>query len=168
MTRFFVGGIGDQLAVHRSYPHAAQHMGEGDVGDGERGASADNGQRAGIALRVGREHHGDDLRLVHEAFGKQRPDGPVDETAGQDFFFRGASLALDEAARKLAGGVSIFAIIHGERKKGRVRFRFFVGAGANQHDGVARAHQHGPVGLLGYLPRFEGYLLTVQVNFNCV
>ncbi len=70
-ARFVVAGVRHQLAVDRADPHAAQHMLERNVGNGERCAGADNGQRAGIALRIGRKHHGDDLRLVHEAFREQ-------------------------------------------------------------------------------------------------
>ena len=91
-----------RLAVHHADAHAAQDVVERNVGNRQRRAGADDGERAGIALRIGREHHGDDLRLVHEAFGKQRPDGPVDQAAGENFFLRGTALALDKAARELA------------------------------------------------------------------
>ncbi len=114
---FGVGGVGDVFAVHHADAHAAQHMMKGNIGNGQRGARADDGQRVGILLGIGREHHGDDLGFVQEAFGEQRTDGPVDQPAGENFFFRGTSLALDEAARNLAGGVSVFAIINGEREE---------------------------------------------------
>ena len=68
----------------------------------------------------------DDLRLVQIAFGEQRADRTVDQAAGEDFFFRRTSFALDEAAGKLAGGVSVFAIIHGERKKAAFGFGFWL------------------------------------------
>ncbi len=77
-------------------------MMERNIGDGQRGARANDGQRAGILLGIGRKHHGDDLGFVHEAFGEQRADGPVNQTAGKDFFFRGTSLAFDKAAGKFA------------------------------------------------------------------
>jgi hypothetical protein len=34
------------------------------------------------------------------AFGEQRPDGPVDQAAGENFLLGGPSFALDEAAGK--------------------------------------------------------------------
>ena len=67
-ARFVVAGVGHQLAVDRTHAHAAQHVVERNVGNRQRRTGADDGQRAGIALRIGREHHGDDLALVHEAF----------------------------------------------------------------------------------------------------
>ena len=140
-------------------------MVERDIGNSQRGARADDRQRAGIALRIGRQHHRDHLRLIHVAFRKQRPDRPVDKPAGQNFFLRGPSLAFNEAARKLAGGVSVFTVIHRERKEGGVRLGLFVGAGAYQHHGISRTNHHGPIGLLGYLSCFNCDFLTIQVNF---
>ena len=40
----FVGGIGDQLAVHHADANAAQHVMERNIGDGERRARADDGR----------------------------------------------------------------------------------------------------------------------------
>ncbi len=161
-------GFAISLPLMRADAHAAQHVLERDVGDGQRGAGADNGERAGIALRIGRQHHADHLRLVHEAFGEQRADGPVDQAAGEDFFFGGTSLALDEAARKLAGGVSVFAVIDGEREECRSRFGFLAGAGGHQHHGVPGADDHGAIGLLCNFACFKGDLSTIQVDFNCM
>ena len=73
----------------------------------------------GSCVGIGREDHGDDLRLVQEAFGEQRPDRPVDQAAGENFFFGGTSFAFDEAAGKSSRGVRVFTIIDGEREKAR-------------------------------------------------
>ena len=61
-ARFVVAGVRHQLAVDRAHAHAAQHVLERNIGNRQRRARADDGQRAGIALRIGREHHGDHLR----------------------------------------------------------------------------------------------------------
>ena len=163
-ARFVVAGVGHQLAVHRTHAHAAQHMLERNVGDGQRRAGADNGQRAGIALRIGRQHHGDHLALVHEAFGEQRPDGPVNQPAGEDFLLRRASLALDEAAGKFARGVSVFTIIDGEGKERGVGLGFLIGARTHQNNGVPGADHDGAIGLFRDLARLQGNFLTIQVN----
>ena len=47
--------------------------------------------------------------------------GPVDQAAGENFFFGGTSFALDEAAGNLPGGVGVFAVIDGEREEARAR-----------------------------------------------
>ena len=49
--------------------------------------------------------------------GKQRPDRPVDQPGGQDFFFGRTAFALEEAAGDLAGGVRAFLIIDREREE---------------------------------------------------
>ena len=85
----------------------------------------------GIALGIGRKHHGDHLRLVHEAFGEQRPDRPVNQTAGEDFLLRRTPLTLDKAARKFAGGVSVFTIIDGEREERGAHFGLLIRASAH-------------------------------------
>jgi hypothetical protein len=91
-------------------------VGERDVGNGQRGARADNGQRGGIAL--GSAESTMAITCVSWlSLREQRPDGPVDQTAGENFFFGRASFALDEAAGKLAGGVSVLAIIDGQREE---------------------------------------------------
>ena len=137
---------------------------ERNVGDRQRGSGADDGQRARIAFGIGRQHHGDHLRLVHEAFGEQRPDGPVNQAAGQDFLLGRPALALDKAARKLAGGVSVFSIIDGEREKRGARLGLLIRASAHQNNGVPGADHDGAIGLFRDLTCLQGNFLTIQVN----
>ena len=59
----------------------------------------DDGQRSGIVHRIGRKHHGDDLRFATEAFREERSYRTVNQPAGQDFLFGGTALTLDETAR---------------------------------------------------------------------
>jgi hypothetical protein len=47
----------------------------------------------------------EDLRLVLEPVGEERPERPVDEARGEDLLVGGPPLALDEPAGNLAGGV---------------------------------------------------------------
>jgi hypothetical protein len=77
-------------------------------------------QGVGILLGIGRKDHGDDLGFVQEPFGEQRADRTIDQAAGENFFFRGTPLAFDKTARNLAGGVSVLAVVDGERKKTRL------------------------------------------------
>ena len=106
--------------------------------------------------------------LVHEAFGEQRPDGPVNQPAGEDFFLRRASLALDKAAGKFSRGVSVFPIIDGEREKRGARFGLFIRARAHQNHGVPGANHDGAIGLFRDLACLQGNFLTIQVNFYCM
>ena len=112
----------------------------------------------GILLGIGRKHHGDDLGFVQETLREQRADRTIDQPAGENFFFRGTPLAFDEAARNLAGGVSVFAVVDGERKEARSRFGLFGHAGGDEHDRVAGTNDNGAVRLFGHLTRFKGII----------
>ncbi len=110
----------------------------------------------------------DDLRFVQEPFGEQRPDRPVDQPAGEDFLFRRAPLALDKAARNLAGGVSVFAVIDGEREKSGSRFGLFGHASGDEDGRVPGANDDRAVRLFGHLARFKGNDPAAQIDFNCM
>ncbi len=101
--------------------HGRQHVMERNIGNGQRGGRADDAEHRGILFGIGREHHGDDLGFVHEAFGEQRTDGPVDQAAGENFFFRGTAFAFDEAAGNLAGGIGVLTVIDREREESLAR-----------------------------------------------
>ena len=122
----------------------------------------------GILFGIGREHHGDDLGFVQEAFGEQRADRPIDQAAGENFLFRGTSLALDEAARNLAGGVSVLAIIDGEREESGSRLGLVGHTSGDQDHGVTGTNDNSAVRLFGHLTRLEGDLAAAQVYFNYV
>ena len=160
-ARFRVCRIGDAAPVDQAHAHATQDVSERNIRDGQRGAGADHGQRRRILLGIGRQHHGNDLRLVGIAFGEQRPDRPVNQAAGQDFFFRGPAFAFNESAWKLSGGISVFTIIHREREKGGVRLGFFVGTCRYQNGGVSGADNDRSVRLPGDPARLQRNFLTV-------
>ena len=103
--------------------------------------------------------------LVHEAFREQWPDGPVNQTAGEDFLLRRASLALDEAAGKFSRGVSVFAIIDGEGEERGVGLGLLIRASAHQNNGLPGADHDGAIGLFRDLTCLQGNFLTIQVNF---
>ena len=140
----------------------------GNVGNRQSGRRAHNRERVRILLRIGREHHRDDLRLVQEAFGEQRPDRAVDQAAGENLFFGGTSLALDKAARNLSGGVGVFAIIHGQREKRRARLGILGHTSGDQDHRVTGSNDNRAVRLFGHLARFDGDGAASQVYFNCM
>ena len=66
----------------------------------ERGRGRHDAEHVGVVLLVGGEHGDEDLDLVLEALGEERPDRAVDQPAGQDLLVRGPALALEEPARE--------------------------------------------------------------------
>ena len=164
---FFVGGIRGQLAVDHADAHTGHHVLERNIGDRQRRARAHNGERGGIAQGIGREHQADDLGFIGIAFGEQRADGAVDQAAGEGFLLRHAAFALDEAAGKTPGGVSVLAVIHREGKEVGSGLGLRVRAGSHQDYRFSGPHDDGTVGLLGHLPGFErDRTAAAQVYFN--
>ena len=161
VAAFAIGGIGDALPVFKTYADAAEHVREWNIGDGQRRRRAGDGQRIGVLLGIGREHHGDNLGFIEEALGEERPDRPVDQAAGKNLFFRGTSLAFDEATGDFAGGVSVLPIVDGEREKARARFGLFGHARGNEDRRVTGANDDRAVRLFGHFSGLEGNFATV-------
>ncbi len=69
-ARFRIGWIGNAAPVHQAHAHPAQHMLERNIRNRERGARANHRQGGRVLLRIGRQNHRDDLRLVQVTFGK--------------------------------------------------------------------------------------------------
>ena len=112
-----IGGIDNELIVHTAHAHRANRSAERDIRERERRAGAIDADDIRIVFLIRREDERDDLRLVAEAFRKERADGTVDLPRGQDLFLAGTSFALDEAAGDAAAGVGVLAVIHGEGKE---------------------------------------------------
>ena len=155
LPALLVGRIDDELAVDLSDADTGNRLLERNARDGQRGGGAGERQHVRVVVRVGREHQGDNLRLVLPAGGEERPNRPIDHAARQHFLFRRLAFALEEPAGDATRCVGVFLVIDRQRKKvdafARVRRR----AGRHEHDRVAHADQDRSVGLLGELARFE-------------
>ena len=115
--------------------------------DRERDRGRHGAQDVGVVLLIGGEHGDEDLDLVLEAFGEERPDAPVDESAGQDLLVGRPALALQESAGDLARGVGLLAIFDGEGEERQGGDVGRDGDGGEEH-GIAELHQRGARGLL--------------------
>ena len=123
---------------------------------GSAARGGDHADDVGIVLHVVAEHGDDDLGLVLEALDEQRPDRPVDQAGGQHLLLGRPRLALEEAARNLAGGVGLFLVVNGQREEVEAGLRLLLVDDGGQHAGLAVGGDDGGVGLPGDLPRFEG------------
>ncbi len=134
----------------------ADRAGKRHARDRERGGGADQRRDIRIDVRVQRHDRRDDLDLVLEALGEQRPDRPVDQAADQRLFFTGTPFALEKAARDLAGGVGLFLVVDGQREEVSARVRRLAADGRYEDHGLRHVHEDGTVGLARYGPGFEG------------
>ena len=95
--------VDGRVELQRAADHAdaggADRPHEGDARQRQRGRGGDHRQDVGVVLQIMRQHGDDDLRVVAVALREQRADRPVDEAGDQRLLLRGASLALEIAAR---------------------------------------------------------------------
>ena len=134
---------------------AADGAEERQARERQRGRRADHRDHVGVVLEVVRQHRADDLGLVLEALGEERPDGPVDEARDERFLLARAPLALEEAARDLARGRGLLLVVDGEREKVEADPWLALRDRGAQHHRLAIARQDGAVGLARDAPGLE-------------
>ena len=168
-------GVDDQFAIDSADANGAQRIGRRKRGDGHGGGRGDNSQHVRIVFLVHRKHRRLNQHLVLECFGEQRTQRAVGHPHGEDFFLRRSPLTLEKPARKLAGGVELLAVVHGQRKKvdsrpGR------AGDHGGQNHRFPIGHNDRTGGLLGDLARLNGerlvpnlsrYLRTTHLCLTC-
>src|SRR5690348_2464766 len=87
---------------------------ERDIRQRQRAACAVDAEHVWIILFVGRVDEGDNLGLIAECLGKERADGAVDLTAGEDFLFGWPAFALYKSAWDASACVGELAILNRE------------------------------------------------------
>jgi len=97
------------------------------------------------------QHERDDLGLEAPRRRKQRTQRAIDDPAGQDLFLVGPALAAEEPTGDLPRRVGVLAVVDRQWKEVRAFTGLLGRDGGDQHDRVAAAHDHGPVGLLGHV-----------------
>ena len=153
-----VGGVGDELAADAPDPGRADRAGPRDVAEHQRRRGADQRQHIRVVLAIGAQHDALDLDFVIPALGKERPDGPVNEPAGEDFLLGGAAFAFEVAAGELAGRSRLFPVIHRQRKEFLALFGLGGGDGRHDDNGFAQLDAYGAVGLFGEFAGFNDEL----------
>ncbi len=159
-----VGRVHDEVAVDEPHPDGADRALEGNSGQAERRRGAIHGEDVGIVLLVARDGQADDLHLVAEHLGKERPDRPVDQARGQDLLLDGRSFALEVATGNAPTRVSALTIFDGERKK-----VLGLTSASGRHAGgqdhrPAVANDYGAVGLLGDVAGFHRKGKTIDID----
>ena len=142
-------------AVDEADARRADRAEERRAGQRQGGGGGDHADDVGVVLHVVGEDRHDDLGLVLEALDEQRTDRAVDQPRGQHFLLGRPRLALEEAARDLAGGVVLFLVVHGQREEVEAGLGLLLEDDGGEHAGLAVGGDDGGVGLAGDLPRFE-------------
>ena len=111
------GRVDDEVIPDEPDAHGADRAQERQVGDRQCGRCPVDAQDVVRVDLVDAHDRRDDLDLVAEALGPERPDRPVGHARGQDRPLARAALALDEPAGNLAGGVHALFNIDGQREE---------------------------------------------------
>ena len=111
------------------------------------------------------EHCGDNLGLVLEALGEERPDGPVDQPGGEGVLLGRTALALEEAAGDLARGKGLLLVIHGQREEVDADPFLSGGDDGGENACLAIGGEHGAVSLAGDAPGLECKGASAPVDF---
>jgi hypothetical protein len=124
----------------------------------------DRARAAEVPISAGMSPSISGSHFVHEALGKQRANGPVDQAGGQGFLLGGAPLALEEAPGNPPGGVEFFLVVDGQRKERLARHRLATRHGCHQDHGAAHRDDHGAIGLAGDPPGFDGDPVVTELK----
>ena len=142
-------------AVDEAHPRRADRAHERHARQGQRGRGGDHADDVGVVLHVVGEDGDDDLDLVPEALDEKRPDRTVDQAGGQHFLLGRPRLALEEAARDLAGGVGLFLVVDRQREEVLAGLGALLVDDGREHAGLAIGGDDGGVGLAGDPSGFE-------------
>ncbi|HTZ04647.1 MAG TPA: hypothetical protein VMB53_02730 [Gaiellaceae bacterium] len=156
--------VDDEPVLAAADAHGADRAEERQRRDHQRGRCAVDAQDVVRGDEVGREHGADDLHLVLEALRPQRPDRAVDHARREDRPLRGAPLALEEAARDLAGGVHPLLDVDRQGEEVGVLPRFGAALGGGEHHRLAGTDDDGAVRLLRELAGLEADLLCPYLD----
>ena len=159
--------VEDVFALDETDARGADRAHERHSGERQRGRRGDHRDDVGLVLAVVGEDLRDAQDFVVEAFGEQRPDRTVDQSAGQRFLFGRPALALEEAAGNASRGREFFLVVDGQREEVLPLLDRLGGGDRAQHHGFAEGRENRAVGLAGNAARFELQGLSAPLDFDC-
>src|SRR5271157_5040809 len=142
------------VSVDVSDARAADGSQEWYPGDRQSGGGADHRHDVGIVFEIVAQNGTDDLGFIDKPGNKERSQWPVDQPRDQRLLLRGASLALEEPARDLAGGKGLLLIVD-RWKEVLTGLGGLHRDGSAQHGGLAIGGKHRTIGLARELARLE-------------
>jgi hypothetical protein len=147
------GREGNPRAVDQGDAGGTDRAAERQAGDlGGRRCGVD-GQHVVLGVGVERQDRDDDLDLVAQTLLEGRAQRPVDQAAGEDRVGGGATLATEERAGDLAGGIHALFDVHRQREEVELVFRVLAGRGGRkQHRVFVEVGDNCAAGLLGQAP----------------
>ena len=158
------GRVKDILAIDPADTGGGNRAEERNTRQAQGRRGADHRGDVGIVLHVMGQNGTDDLRLALEGGGEERPDRTVDQAADKGLVLGGTALALEEAARDLAGGERLFLIVDRQREEILARLRAVRCNSGTKNGGLAEADHHRAICLTGHLAGLEDERGAVPVK----
>src|SRR5205085_11587344 len=124
-------------------------------------------EHIGVVFLIGRDDVDEDLNLVLEAFGEERPNRAVDDARRENLAVARPAFTLDVAARDLARRVGALAVFDREREE---REWTLIGThrdGGEDHR-VAELHEGGTGGLFGHAAGLDDELAARKRLLNAL
>ena len=133
------------LVIDVTYAGSTNRAIERNTRQRQRCGSTNHRDDIRVNLRVNRNHGGDNLNFVDEAFREQRTNRTVYHTRGQNRLFRGLSFPLGERTGNLSHRIHPFLIVHRQREKVDALSRLCACSDIRHHHGIAVAYPAGTV-----------------------
>ena len=156
-----VGRVDDEFSANAGHTDFGDGAVKRDDADGEGGGRRETGEAVRHVHLVGGHELDHHLRLSVVIFREGRAERPVDEAHDEHFGVAGARFALEESTRESSGGGILFTVIHREGKEVHSFGCVMVADGCGEQHGVALAHDHTSVGLLGEFARLNRHGPTI-------
>ena len=119
-----------------------------------------------VNLRVNRNHGGDNLNFVDEAFREQRANRAVNQTRDQGFAFAWAAFTTEEATRDTTSSVGTLLIVNGQREEVLTWFGFFLTNNGNKYRGVIHANHNSGSSLTSHHAGFQSHGVLAVLEFT--
>ena len=119
-----------------------------------------------VNLRVNRNHGGDNLNFVDEAFREQRANRAVNQTRDQGFAFAWTTFTTEEATRDTTSSVGTLLIVNGQWEEVLTWFGFFLANNGNEYRGVIHANHNSGSSLTSHHAGFQSHGVLAVLEFT--
>ena len=150
-----IARVQDIFAIDIADAGRADRAHEGHARERHRSRGRNHRKDVGLILAIIGENLRDAVDLVVEAFGKQRPQRPVDQAGNQSFLFGGPAFALEKAAGNAPGREIFFLVVDGQREEILAFLDRLCRGNRAENDRFAERRDDRAVSLAGNLARFE-------------
>jgi hypothetical protein len=162
------GRIEQQLPIEHAHANACDRTAMRNAADLQGARRAGDRECRRVLLLVGAQHRRDDLHVVAEVLGEERPHRTVDHPARDRRGFTRPALASRERPGDASRGVELLLVVAGQWEEIDALSRRLRCDRGHEQCRVAEPQHHGTVRLLGDVSGFDDQSLAAVVRFKCL